>query len=272
MSKIKDLENKVVLITGGGKGIGREIAKLFAMQKAKVIITGRGEKALKETTSLINEQGGKCEYYIGDVTDVGDCQRIIDEVINKHSHLDVLINNAGMSMRGLFEDTDLELFHKIIDINFSGAVNMTKLALPLLIESRGSVLFISSLSGLKGIPGIAPYSTAKMALTGFSESLRAEVYQHHVHVGIIYVGFTENDKDKQIYLANGDLIPLRRDKNSDTQVGVAKQVVKAVCKRKAVIYLTFIGKMANILYRLFPRLSGFLLRKFAMKNKGYKAS
>jgi short-subunit dehydrogenase len=175
-------------------------------------------------------------------------------------------------MRGLFEDTDLELFHKIIDINFSGAVNMTKLALPLLIESRGSVLFISSLSGLKGIPGIAPYSTAKMALTGFSESLRAEVYQHHVHVGIIYVGFTENDKDKQIYLANGELIPLRRDKNSDTQVGVAKQVVKVVRRRKAVTYLTFIGKTANILYRLFPRLSGFLLRKFAMKNKGYKAS
>jgi len=272
MSKIKNFENKVVLITGGGKGIGREIAKLFAMQKAKVIITGRGDKALKETTSLINDQGGKCEYFIGDVTNVGDCQRIIGEVINKHSHLDVLINNAGMSMRGLFENTDLELFHKIIDINFGGAVNMTKFALPLLIESQGSVLFISSLSGLKGIPGIAPYATAKMALTGFSESLRAEIHRHHVHVGIIYVGFTENDEDKQIYLANGDLIPLRREKNSDTQIGVAKQVVKVVRRRKAVTYLTFIGKMANILYRLFPRLSGFLLRKFAMKNKGYKAS
>lgn len=269
---MKNLENRVVLITGGGKGIGRETAKLFALQKARIIITGRGEQALLETSSYINSQGGRCDYFIGDVTNIDDCQRIIRAVNEKYHRLDILINNAGMSMRGLFQDTDLALFHKIIDINFSGAVNMTKYALPMLIESRGSVLFISSLSGLKGIPGIAPYATAKMALTGFSESLRSEVYQHHVHVGIIYVGFTENDNNKQIYSESGELIPLRRDKNSDTQKGVARSVLKAVHKRKATMYLTFAGKMANVMYRLFPRLSSFLLRKFAMKNKGYKTS
>ncbi len=272
MASMKNLLDKVVIITGGGKGIGRETAKLFASQKAQVIISGRSEDSLKETSSLIISQGGKCDYFVGDVTNVADCERIVNAVYEKYRHLDILINNAGMSMRGLFVDTNLDLFHKIVNINFCGAVNMTKFSLPWLIESKGSVLFISSLSALKGIPGIAPYGTSKMALTGFSESLRAEVYQHHVHVGIIYVGFTENDKNKKIYSASGDLVPLHRDKNNDTQAGVARSVLKAVRKRKPVMYLTFAGKIATIMYRLFPRMSGYLLRKFAMKNKGYKPS
>jgi len=176
-----------------------------------------------------------------------------------------------MSMRGLFEDTHLDLFHKIMDINFGGAVNMTKFALPSLIESRGSVVFISSLSGLKGIPGIAPYCTAKMALTGFSESLRAEVSRHQVHVGILYVGFTENDGDKTIYSATGERIPLRRPKNNDTQQGVAKSVLKSVQKRKSIMYLTALGKVTKILYQFFPRLSSYFLRKVALKSEMYKS-
>ena len=269
--KNNNFVNQVVIITGGGKGIGRETAKLFAIQKAQVIITGRGEAALKETTSLINAQGGRCEYFVGDVTSEDDCRRIIAAVCEKFKRIDILINNAGMSMRGLFEDTDLTLFHKIIAINFGGAVNMTKLALPKIVESQGSILFISSLSGLKGLPGIAPYATAKMALTGFSESLRAEVHRHHVHVGIIYVGFTENDENKQIYTAKGELLTLKRDKNSDTQKGVARKLMRAVQKRRQVMYLTAAGKIANLMYRIFPRLSGYLIRKYAMKNKGYKS-
>jgi short-subunit dehydrogenase len=110
-----------------------------------------------------------------------------------------------------------------------------------------------------------------MALTGFSESLRAEVYQHHVHVGIVYVGFTENDQDKTIYSATGDRIPLRRAKNDDTQESVAKSVLKAVQKRKPIMYLTFLGKVTNIVYRFFPRLSSYLLRKYTTKSEMYKS-
>ena len=263
---MKNLNGKVVIITGGGKGIGRETAKLLARQGAHVIITGRSEQELRDTSSFINEQIGPCEYYVGDVTKIDDCRRIVENVISQHEHLDILINNAGMSMRGLFEETDLELFHRIMDINFCGAVNMTKFALPYLQESRGNVIFISSLSGLKGIPGIAPYGTAKMALTGFSESLRAELRPHHVHVGIVYVGFTENDPTKKIYDAAGNLIPLRRDKNNDTQEGVATSVLQMIIKRKTSMILTFQGKVAAWMYRLFPRLSGYLLGKFALKD------
>ncbi|MDD4184857.1 MAG: SDR family oxidoreductase [Candidatus Izemoplasmatales bacterium] len=264
-------EDHVVIITGGSKGIGRETAKLFAILKAQVIITGRRKEELEKTCSLINSEYGKCDFFQGDVSAIQDCERIIKAVIDKYHRIDILINNAGMSMRGLFLETNLELFHKIIDINFTGAVNMTKFALDALIKSQGSVVFISSLSGLKGIPGIAPYATAKMALTGFSESLRAEVSHHHVHVGIIYVGFTENDQDKTIYAANGDRIPLRREKNNDTQQSVARSILKVVRKRRKITYLTVLGKAAAILYRFFPRLSSYLLSKFALRSEMYKS-
>ena len=265
-----NLEDNVVLITGGSKGIGRETAKIFAKKKCKVIITGRRVEELTKTSHLINSECGFCDFYQGDVTSIADCQRIIAAVVEKYHRIDILINNAGMSMRGMFIDTSIELFHKVIDINFTGAVNMTKIALPKIIESQGSILFISSLSGLKGIPGIAPYCASKMALTGLSESLRAELYHLHVHVGIIYVGFTENDADKTIYSANGDRIPLHRDKNNNTQQDVAESILKSVLKRKAVMYLTFLGKVTNVMYRLFPRLSSYLLRKFSMKSEMYK--
>ena len=265
-----NLKDKVVIITGGSKGIGRETAKLFAKEGAKVIITGRSLEPLKKTCALINTFGS-CDYHQGDVINIEDSTRIVQAVYEKYHHIDVLINNAGMSMRGLFEETTLDLFHKIIDINFSGAVDMTKLVLPFIIESKGSILFISSLSGLKGIPGIAPYGTAKMALTGFSESLRAEIDHYGVHVGIIYVGFTENDPDKTYYSSLGDRLPLKRPKNNDTQESVAKHVLKAVKKRKHVMYLTGLGKVTQVFYRFFPRLSGYILRKFARKSKGYKS-
>ncbi len=267
---MKNLKDKVVVITGGSKGIGRETAKLYAQEGAKVIITGRRLEPLQTTSRLIN-QTGTCDYVQGDVTSIDDCMHVVNTVVDKYGQIDVLINNAGMSMRGLFENTTLELFHKIMAINFNGAVNMTKLALPHLIKSKGNIVFISSLSGLKGIPGIAPYGTAKMALTGFSESLSAELHHHGVRVGIVYVGFTENDPDKTIYSATGESMPIHRPVNNDTQLGVAKSILKAVKKNKAVMYLTAAGKFAQCFYRFFPRLSGYILRKFAMKSEMMKS-
>ncbi|MFA5006038.1 MAG: SDR family oxidoreductase [Candidatus Izemoplasmatales bacterium] len=258
--------DKVVIVTGGGKGIGREIARAFALEGAHVVITGRTETDLATVRDRIREERGACDYLVGDVTVPADCERIVGEVYLSHRHIDALVNNAGASMRGLFAETDLSLFRKIVDVNFLGAVNMTKYALPSLLESKGSVVFVSSLSALRGIPGIAPYGAAKMALTGFGESLQAELHDAGVHVGIVYVGFTENDANKRIYDARGNLVPLQREKNDDTQEGVARSVLKAVAKRKRVMVLTAAGKFVDVFYRLFPRLSGYLMRTFAVKG------
>ncbi len=255
--------NKVILITGGGKGIGRECAKLLAQYDNSIIITGRSEDALKNTVQDINTQGYHASYYVGDVTDPQDCNRIVSSVIDVFGRLDILINNAGMSMRGLFKDTTLDLFKTIMDINFIGAVNMSKYALDYIEQSSGQILFISSLSGLKGLPGIAPYSCAKMALTGFADSLRCEVYEYNVHVGIIYVGFTENDAGKKVYTSDGQLVDISRKANHDTQISVANSILKCIEKRKDTMVLTNLGKITKFAYQYFPMISSKLLKKYA---------
>jgi dehydrogenase/reductase SDR family member 7B len=265
-----NVKEKVVLITGGSKGIGRETAKQFAKNGAFVVITGRRKEELEKTCEIINSEYGKCEYFQGDVTSQDDCARIVNAVYRIYHRLDILINNAGMTMRGTFQQTSLNLFRKINDINFMGAVYMTKFALEYLIKSQGSVIFISSIAGLKGLPQVAPYGTSKMALTSFSESLRAELYQYHVHVGIVYVGFTENDLDKTAYTATGDRMSIARSKSGNTQNGVARSIYKVVLKRKHIVYLTFLGKITQRIYRYFPRISNFVLLKFAMKSEMYR--
>ncbi len=260
-----EFKNKVVLITGGGKGIGRKCTSLFAAKGSTIIITGRTESALKETTQALTAAGYQVSYHVGDVTSREDCQRIVELVVKQYGRLDVLINNAGMSSRGLFEETSLEAFQKVIDINFIGAVNMTKFALSAIKDSHGSIIFISSLSGLKGLPGIAPYGTAKMALTGFSDSLRAELFPDGIHVGILYVGFTENDENKTVYDANGNLIPIPDRKNFDTQENVARAVYNCVRKRKNKLFLTNMGKAVSLIYQFFPRLSDQILIRWGSK-------
>ncbi|MEA1910391.1 MAG: SDR family oxidoreductase, partial [Spirochaetota bacterium] len=253
---------KTVLVTGGAKGIGREISLLYGQAGCNLVISGRDLKALEQTAQKFRKNKIPVRIVKGDVTNIEDCKNLIEKTIETFGQLDILINNAGMSMRGLFENTNLQLFHKIIDINFSGAVNMTKFALPFLKDSRGSVVFISSISGLKGLPGIAPYSVAKMALKGFSESLRSELYKR-IHIGIIYVSFTENDSNKMIYSQNGELIPLDRDKNSSTQNDVARSVINMTTKRKRQIVMTPGGKLANFFFTVFPSLTERLIISFS---------
>ena len=259
-------KGKVILITGGGKGIGRECAKLLAQYDNSIIITGRSENALKETEQYIKRQGYQASYSVGDVTNPQDCERVVSSVIDEFGRLDILINNAGMSMRGLFKDTTLDLFKTIMDINFIGAVNMSKYALEHIQQSSGQILFISSLSGLKGLPGIAPYSCAKMALTGFADSLRCEVYDNNVHVGIIYVGFTENDVGKKVYTSDGQLVNISRRANHDTQIGVANSIFKCIEKRKDSMVLTNLGRITKFVYQYFPMISNKLLKKYAVNK------
>lgn len=260
------VSGKIVLITGGGKGIGRECAKFLAACGNTVIITGRTEDSLIETAEAISGSGGRASYHVGDVTSVDDCKRIADDVVREFGRIDILINNAGMSMRGLFKDTTLELFNKIMDINFTGSVNMTKCALETITANKGSIVFVSSLSGLKGLPGIAPYGTAKMALTGFSDSLRCELHKTGVHIGIIYVGITQNDPKKKTYKSDGELMDILPRTTKNTQLGVAKAIFSCVKKRRRKVYHSTTGKITKLMYQFFPALSDWLLERFALNQ------
>lgn len=264
------LNQKTAIITGGGKGIGREIARLFGQAGCQVVISGRDRQALNHTAAALAEGQVQVLPVAGDVTNFNDCQNLVNKTIEHFGHLDILINNAGMTMRGLFEDTDLDLFKKIMDINFGGAVTMTQLALPHIKKQDGSILFLSSIAGLKGLPAAAPYSASKMALKSLCESLRCEL-NGQVHIGILYVGFTENDPDKKMYNAKGALVPLKREKFSSSQVEVARTALRMVRFKKRQVVMTPLGKFANLAYAVFPRISEYLISKFARRSRMYAA-
>ena len=132
----------------------------------------------------------------GDVSKAEDCHQLIEHTIKTFGQIDVLINNAGISMEGSIEDLAPEVFQKVIEVNYLGSIYPTKAAIPYLKKSKGSIIFMGSAAGIRGIPNHAAYSSSKMSLTAIAEALKIELKKSDIHVGLAYVGFTENDEEK----------------------------------------------------------------------------
>lgn len=262
MTKKDFFRGKIILITGGSKGIGRETAGLFGRLGAHLYICGRSLEALEKSARRLTEEGSIVEALQVDVRDPEECRSLVETIEQREGRLDVLINNAGMSMRGSVKETAPSVFRNMIDVNFLGAAYLTHYSIPLLQASRGSIVFISSLSALHGLPLIGAYGSSKLALSGFAQSLRAELHSDGVHVGILYVGFTENDSDKLVYSKDGSLVPLKRPRSSHSQIQVAEKIVSCVFRRKKEMTLTQTGHLAAFAFRFFPGLSDLLVRKF----------
>jgi NAD(P)-dependent dehydrogenase (short-subunit alcohol dehydrogenase family) len=263
------LEDSTVLITGGSRGIGRETARLFCRAGAKVYIMGRDADALNDTAQRLSEEGCTVTPLRGDVRLEQDCKSCVEQVVGERRGIDVLINNAGMSMRGAFEETSIEVLRAMVEINYLGAAVMSRCALPHIKAAEGSIVFVSSISGLRGLPFIGPYGASKMALQGLAQSLRSELYHDGVHVGIVHVGFTENDPGKMTYSHDGRLVPLERSRYHQSQREVAERLLSCVVKRKNEMVLTSIGRLAAFFYRFFPRLADLLISRYAAKSTMY---
>jgi NAD(P)-dependent dehydrogenase (short-subunit alcohol dehydrogenase family) len=269
MSGRKSFEGKVVLVTGGSKGIGRETARIFGQLGARLYICGRDTTDLALVKESFERDGIVVAIVQTDVRGPEACAHLIDTIKAEAGRLDVVVNNAGMSMRGSVEETAVEVVRAMMEINFLGAAYITHFAIPLLKATQGSVVFVSSLSALHGLPAIAPYGASKSALRALSESLRAELYRDQVHVGLVHVGFTQNDPGKVGYGKDGSLIPIQRPRNSSTQLQVAKKIVYCVLRRKRELVLTPLGKLAGFVYRFFPRLADFIISRSAGKSNMY---
>lgn len=257
------VRDAVVVVTGSSRGIGRETAREFARAGARVVINGRNPERLAAVAGELRGEGLDVGEYVCDVTDAAGARGLIEYAVSTYGRLDVLINNAGISMRGPFAETTPEVIEQVTRVNIIGAALPTRFAVPYLIESRGSVVFISSLAGVTGFPGVAVYSAAKMALTGLSESLRAELAPGGVHVGLIRVSFTENDPDKQIYAADGKMMSIRRSWKT-SQAEVAAAVRSVVETRRDVLSMTGQGKLFVLAQRLAPG----LVRRILARSRG----
>ena len=248
--------DKVVIVTGSNLGIGKVTAIALAKQGAKIVINARSLDRLEMVKEQIESLGAEVLVVQCDVTIYEDCKRMISQTLDKFHRIDVLINNVGTSSRGTFVDMDVEVFRKIMDVNFHGSVNTTKAALTSLIESQGRIMFISSVAGIRGLQNISPYCAAKMALTSLAESLKIELYRSGVRVGITYVGITRNEPEKRIFDADGNLISLsdRNNINAQTTEQVAKAILRNIANGKFKSVLTPLGKINYVSNILFPRL------------------
>src|ERR1700733_10159577 len=170
-----ELKDKIVIITGASSGIGKSLAVEFAKRGANLVLGARQYVTLCEITQGLEQQYNiKAIAVQCDVTIEEDCAHLIKQTLVTFSKIDVLINNAGISMRALFNDTSVEVLKKVMDVNFWGTVYCTKYALPEILKTKGSVVGVSSIAGYKGLPGRTGYSASKFAMNGFLDALRVE--------------------------------------------------------------------------------------------------
>ncbi len=169
------LANKTALITGGGTGIGKETALLFAREGANVIITGRREAKLKEVADEAEREGLTIDYVVSDVSKEKDCKGAVDYAVGKYGRIDILFNNAGVLFAGTTHETDTETWEKIFDTNVKGTFFMSKYTIQNMLENGGgSIVNNSSVGGLNGFPGLAAYTASKGAVTLLTKTMALE--------------------------------------------------------------------------------------------------
>ncbi|HMP98876.1 MAG TPA: SDR family oxidoreductase [Cyclobacteriaceae bacterium] len=248
------MKDKVIIITGGSSGIGKALAEEFGKKGAKILITGRTASALDDTVNQLSAKGIEINSIIADVSLEEDNKRMADEAVRLYGKIDVLINNAGITMRALFEEVDIKVIRKTMDINFFGPLYASKYCLPEIIKTKGSIIGISSIAGYRGLPGRTGYSASKFALQGFLEVLRSEMHKKGVHVLTACPGFTNTNIRKKSLLKDGSLQgDTPRDEHSMMSAEeVAQHIYKATVKRKKILILTTQGKVTVLLNKWFP--------------------
>ncbi|MEO5601004.1 MAG: SDR family oxidoreductase [Cyclobacteriaceae bacterium] len=251
------MKDKVVVITGGSSGIGKALAYEFGRKGSKILITGRDREALEVTQAHLRSKGVTIHAVIADVTIAADNEKMADEAVKMFGRIDILINNAGISMRALFEDVDLDVIRRVMDINFYGVLYATRYCLPEIIKNRGSVVGVSSIAGFRGLPGRTGYSASKFALNGFLESLRVELSQRGVHVLTACPGFTASNIRKRSLKQDGspqEESPRDEDRMM-TAEECAERIYEATLQRKRTLVLTTQGKFIVFLNKWFPSLA-----------------
>jgi len=260
------MKDKVVIITGGSSGIGKALAVSFAKLGCKVAITGRNEERLNEVGKELDDLGVSNLCLRLDSSSEADNKQMVKETIKTFGRLDILINNAGISMRALFEEIDLDVFQKVMDINFNGTLYATKYALPYILESKGSIVGVSSINGYRGTPARTAYTASKYAMNGFFESLRTEVMHRGVHVLVACPGFTGTNIRNAALTADGTSQghSPRDEGRMMTAEEVAEGIIKAIKKRKRDVVFTAQGKLAVLLNKLMPgRMDKIVFNVFA---------
>lgn len=258
--------NKVVVVTGGTEGIGKALVHLLLVGGAKVATCSRHHDKLYALQSAY--PSFPLHTVVADVSSENDCRLFIESTIKVFGGIDVLINNAGISMRALLKETSVDVIRRVMEINFFGAVYCTRFALNSIIERKGTIVGVSSIAGYRGLPGRSGYSASKFALQGWLEAIRTELADDGVHVMWVCPGFTSSNIRNAALNKEGAAqgeTPLDESKLMPADA-CAAHILKAIETKKRTLVLTSTGKQTVFLNKFFPALADKLVKKFYFKE------
>jgi short-subunit dehydrogenase len=263
-----NFQNKSVVITGGTSGIGKALAVEFLALGANVAVCGRKQPTLDAMQNELNNK--RLFTFVADVSVEADCKSFIESTIATFGKVDILINNAGISMRAMFRDLNVDVLKSLMDINFWGTVYCTKYAYPSILANKGTIVGVSSIAGYRGLPARTGYSASKFAMQGFLEALRTENLHAGVNVMWVCPGFTASNIRNTALNPQGQAqseTPLDEGKLMSAEA-VANAIAKAIFKRKRTLVLTSQGKLTVLLSKLAPGLLDKLVYNHFKKEPG----
>lgn len=268
MTKTKECRDKVVVITGGASGIGSALARRFARGGARLGLLDMDAAALEREAAHLASSGTAVVSAVCDVSRRRDCQAAIDAVSERFGRIDALVNNAGITARDRFVDTRAEVFERVMAVNFFGSLYCTQAALPRLKATRGLVVVVESLAGVSPLLGRSAYCASKHALHGLFTTLRAELRSDGVQVMIACPGFVQTNLQLRALGGDGHVTarPQSRIGGQMSAAAVADALYHAALRRRPLVVLTPVGKIAYWVSRLMPlTYERLMARQFAVE-------
>lgn len=263
----KFMEKKVVIITGASSGIGKALAENYAAKGWNLVLAAKRIELLKEMESSFRNV--ETLSVKTDVSLESDCKNLIEAALTRFGKIDVLINNAGISMRALIEEVEMDVLRKMMDVNYWGTVYCTKFALPHLLKQKGSVVGVISVGGYIGLPARTGYSASKFAVRGFLDTVRIEYLKSGLHVLVAAPGFTTSEIRKNALIADGTLqgeTPRDETKMMSAEECAAR-IVKAIEKRRRKIIINFVdGQLIVLVAKLWAHLVDHILYRVFSKE------
>ena len=254
MQKIKSFKDKVVVVTGAASGIGAAISRRFAKEGARLALLDMDSEAVAHFANDLKTSQADAVAFGCDVANKNECTRATEAVLQHFGGIDILINNAGITQRSAFAETNPDVFKRVMDVNFFGSLYCTKAALPSLISRKGQIAVIESVGGIAPVLGRSGYCASKHALHGLFTTLRAELLTEGVGVTIVCPGFVKTNLQTRALGGDGRVTghPQSRVGQQITAGAVADAVIKAMAKRKSLVLLTPVAHLTYWMNRLIP--------------------
>ncbi len=267
---MSNLAGKVVWITGASSGIGEALVYLLAQEQCKLIISARRKSELERVKNICPDAlQGNISILPVDLEQTDTLTLTAEAAANYYGHVDILVNNAGISQRSPAEKTVMDVYHRLMNINYFGTITLTKGLLPSMLSKKGGhIVVISSLLGKFGIGQATGYAASKHALHGFFDSLRAELWEENIHVTMVCPGFVKTNVSYHSLTADGSEQNLMdaQHENAMSAEACAKKIVKAIKRKKEEVY---IGKQNYAIWirRFSPALFSYIQKRVSIKQK-----